>query len=103
VLVEGALADLPERLSSAAELHPKARLGLMLPDELAGSMAEAPLHNAVFFAWGRWSSPGELAERLYAGLRALDSEGCEVILCPVPGDAGIGAAIRDRLRKAAAT
>ena len=34
-------------------------------------------------------------------LRALDAEGCQVILCPLPPVHGIGAAIRDRLRKAA--
>jgi len=41
-----------------------------------------------------------LAHGLYAGLRALDAQGCTVILCPVPPAKGIGAAIRDRLRKA---
>ena len=43
----------------------------------------------------------DAAEKLYAGLRALDAEGCTVILCPMPQPAGIGEAIRDRLRKAA--
>ena len=42
-----------------------------------------------------------MARNLYAGLRALDAEGCSVILCPVPPTEGIGAAIRDRLTKAA--
>lgn len=101
VLVEGSLADLPERLAAAAQLHPNARLGLMLPAELADVTSAAPLRNAVVFAWGRWSAPAEMAEKLYAGLRALDSETCDVILCPLPGVAGIGEAIRDRLRKAA--
>ncbi|MGC9159704.1 MAG: Sua5 family C-terminal domain-containing protein [Terracidiphilus sp.] len=31
----------------------------------------------------------------------MDGEGCTVILCPLPPAAGIGAAICDRLRKAA--
>ena len=101
VLVEGALADLPQRLSAAAQLHTGARLGLMLPDELATIAAQSPFLNSRIFAWGRWSAPHELAERLYAGLRALDAESCEVVLCPVPRDTGIGEAIRDRLRKAA--
>lgn len=102
VLVEGALTDLPNRLAAAAQSHTKARLGLMLPAEIAQVANEASFKNAVVFAWGRWSAPNELAEKLYAGLRALDAEGCNVILCPVPGDTGIGEAIRDRLRKAAA-
>jgi hypothetical protein len=41
-----------------------------------------------------------MARELYAGLRALDGEGCTVILCPLPPVEGIGAAIRDRLGKA---
>lgn len=102
VLVEGALADLPARLADAAQFHTRARLGLMLPAELAEVAAEAPFQNAVVFDWGRWTAPNELAEKLYAGLRTLDAKACEIILCPVPGDAGIGEAIRDRLRKAAA-
>jgi L-threonylcarbamoyladenylate synthase len=99
VLVEGALADLPERLSTAAKQYPESRLGMMLPTELSGKVPQP--RNSATFAWGRWSAPEELAERLYAGLRALDAERCDVILCPVPGDTGISEAIRDRLRKAA--
>ncbi|HUZ05512.1 MAG TPA: L-threonylcarbamoyladenylate synthase [Acidobacteriaceae bacterium] len=53
------------------------------------------------FDWGNWSDPAELAHRLYAGLRALDAMGVAVIVCPVPSAAGIGAAIRDRILKAA--
>jgi L-threonylcarbamoyladenylate synthase len=68
----------------------------MLPEEVA-----APEGVAAVFAWGRWAVPAELARRLYAGLRALDAAGCTAILCPLPASNGIGAAIRDRLRKAA--
>jgi len=38
---------------------------------------------------------------LFAGLRALDADGADLILCPLPSVEGIGAAIRDRLSKAA--
>jgi len=38
---------------------------------------------------------------LFAGLRELDEAGVDAIVCPVPEMGGIGAAIRDRLRKAA--
>jgi len=34
-------------------------------------------------------------------LRALDAQGCTVVLCPLPPHPGIGVALRDRLRKAA--
>ena len=95
VLVEAPLADLRARLAAAALDFPAERLGFMLPAEVA-----APVEGAAVFAWGRWSAPEELARDLYAGLRALDSEGCGVILCPLPPEEGIGAAIRDRLVKA---
>ncbi len=74
------------------------RLGVMLPDGVA---APAAIAQDRVFPWGRWNVPEELAQRLYAGLRALDAADCTVILCPLPAPAGIGAAIRDRLRKAA--
>jgi L-threonylcarbamoyladenylate synthase len=96
VLVEAPLAELGARLGEAALAWPAERVGFMLPAEVA-----APVEGAAVFAWGPWSAPEELARDLYAGLRALDALGCGVILCPVPADEGIGAAIRDRLGKAA--
>ena len=101
ILVEGALAELAARMSRAARPYERERLGVMLPTELAGTTFDPPLRGAAEFAWGGWSAPEELAEKLYAGLRALDAEGCTVIVCPVPDAQGVGEAIRDRLRKAA--
>ena len=105
ILVEGTLAELPSRLAHAVTryepLQGNGRLGLMLPAELAGTVLAGPLRDATDFAWGHWDATGELAEKLYAGLRALDAKGCTVILCPLPEAAGVGEAIRDRLRKAA--
>jgi L-threonylcarbamoyladenylate synthase len=95
VLIECGLAELGARLAEAA-LQQTGRVGVMLPVEVA-----APASVEAAFAWGRWSAPKELARSLYAGLRALDDEGCAVILCPLPPAEGIGAAIRDRLRRAA--
>jgi L-threonylcarbamoyladenylate synthase len=96
VLVEAPLAELPNLLTEAAASHAGERLGLMLPAELA-----SPASNVVAFPWGRWANPEELAANLYSGLRALDAFGCTVILCPLPPSEGLGAAMRDRLRKAA--
>ncbi len=96
-LIEAELAGLSARLNQAAQALPKERLGVMLP---AGVAAPAGIASERVFAWGSWDAPEELAARLYAGLRALDAAGCAVILCPVPTAEGIGAAIRDRLRKA---
>jgi L-threonylcarbamoyladenylate synthase len=101
ILVEGTLAELPVRLAAAAHPHAGNRLGVMLPTELANAALDPPLRDAAEFAWGCWSDPEQLAERLYAGLRALDSDGCAIIFCPLPEAAGLGTAIRDRLHKAA--
>ncbi|MDR3752896.1 MAG: L-threonylcarbamoyladenylate synthase [Terracidiphilus sp.] len=97
VLVEAALAELAACLESAARSETSERVGVMLPD---GVTAPAAIAEDRVFLWGRWNAPEELAQRLYAGLRALDAAGCTVILCPLPAAEGIGAAIRDRLKKA---
>ena len=101
VLVEGTLAELPRRLLEAAAPYSQQRLGLMLPADLASAGLPAKLGAIAVFPWGRWADSEELARDLYAGLRALDARGCTVILCPLPPAAGLGEAIRDRLRKAA--
>jgi L-threonylcarbamoyladenylate synthase len=95
VLVEGRQAELAARLGAAARSWPQERVGLMLPAGI-----ELAIEEAVVFRWGSWAVPEEMARELYAGLRALDAEGCEVIICPLPPGDGIGAAIRDRLLKA---
>jgi L-threonylcarbamoyladenylate synthase len=89
------LSELQTCLTEAAKELAGERIGVMLPAELT-----APADAAAVFPWGRWAAPEELARELYAGLRALDGQGCSVILCPLPPPGGIGAAMRDRLRKA---
>ena len=98
VLVEAPLAELGVRLAEVARSQQQQRVGIMLPGEVA---LPERLTGTQVFEWGRWSVPEELARNLYAGLRELDGRGCTAILCPVPSGDGIGAAIRDRLRKAA--
>ncbi len=95
VLVEGGA----DQLAAAAREYAAAgdRIGLMLPD---GWTAAAP-PEAIVFRWGSWSDPPGLAQRLFLGLRELDRRGVGAILCPLPPDTGLGAAMRDRLRKAA--
>jgi L-threonylcarbamoyladenylate synthase len=95
-LVDAPLAELETRLAEEALRWSGQRVGIMMPAEVPFSMTGAIPH-----LWGRWTKPEELARELYAGLRALDAEGCTVILCPLPPAEGIGVAIRDRLRKAA--
>lgn len=101
ILVEASLEEMPGFLTLFVEgWKNEARIGFMAPAEIAGAgpVAES---GATIFDWGRWDLPEELARNLYSGLRSLDSAGCTVILCPLPSVEGVGAAIRDRLRKAA--
>jgi L-threonylcarbamoyladenylate synthase len=97
VLVDAPLEQLGTRLAEMAHGFQGERVGVMLPEEVARPVAIA---KECVFLWGRWNVPEALAQRLYAGLRALDAAGCTVILCPLPPAEGIGAAIRDRLIKA---
>jgi L-threonylcarbamoyladenylate synthase len=98
VLVEGSEPELGARLAQAVRALTSERVGVMLP---AGIDAPVLAGAAVVHAWGQWSAPEEMARELYAALRELDALGCSVIVCPVPAGEGIGAAIRDRLFKAA--
>ncbi|MGB0082983.1 MAG: L-threonylcarbamoyladenylate synthase [Terracidiphilus sp.] len=97
VLVDAPPEELATRLAEIARGIRGERIGVMLPDgvNVPGGLAECRV-----VAWGAWSKPDEMAHDLYAGLRALDQQGCTVILCPLPAAEGIGAAIRDRLNKA---
>jgi L-threonylcarbamoyladenylate synthase len=97
VLIGAPLDRLPELLAQAANEYRDQRVGIMLPAELPWTASR----GTRIFSWGRWSDPDELARNLYAGLRSLDAQQCTVILCPMPPADGIGAAIRDRLLKAA--
>ncbi|HEX3891585.1 MAG TPA: L-threonylcarbamoyladenylate synthase [Terracidiphilus sp.] len=101
ILVDAPLAVLADRIADQAALHASKRIGLMLPHEvrLAAPIRSDP--HIVIFPWGRWSAPEELARNLYAGLRKLDAAGCTVIVCPMPPAEGLGAALHDRLNKAA--
>ena len=96
VLVEPAADQLGLELARAVAGLPDERVGIMLPAEAA-----PPPEGREIYPWGSWRAPEELARNLYAGLRALDALGCSIIVCPLPQGEGIGAAIRDRLRKAA--
>jgi L-threonylcarbamoyladenylate synthase len=79
------------------QLNSGQKIGVLLPSAWPLPEGFPGLH----FAWGSWDDDQELAQRLFAGLRTLDAMGAEVILCPLPQNSGLGAAIRDRLLKAA--
>ena len=97
VLVEGTLAGgIVPRLETTVDGF-EAQVGVMLPTGWRSGAA------MFVYPWGDWENAEELARRLFSGLRELDEAGATVIVCPVPGAAGIGAALRDRLGKAART
>lgn len=96
VLLEVPLCEVAAKIAATLGAAVGERIGIMLPAEIA-----APAEGAEVFAWGGWSDSEVLARNLYAGLRELDGRGCTVILCPLPPGEGMGAAIADRLRKAA--
>jgi L-threonylcarbamoyladenylate synthase len=91
---EHAMAIAIEQLVARGE-----HVGLMLPD---GWLSATEVRQCMVFSWGKFDQLWMLAARLYAGLRWLDEQQATVILCPIPPATGIGLAILDRLRKAAA-
>ena len=95
---------------------PEARLVLVPPSEQAARVAAlrarglfvgvlsfapgGPVGDATVVDLG--GSEAEAARRLYAAIRDLDASGCDVILAWPPEERGLGLAIADRLRRAAA-
>jgi L-threonylcarbamoyladenylate synthase len=73
------------------------KVGVMAPEEFKSDVRSAD----SIFAWGRWGDLDSLAQRLFAGLRWLDTQEASHIVCPLPAVRGIGRAMRDRLEKAA--
>jgi L-threonylcarbamoyladenylate synthase len=55
--------------------------------------------GVALLAWG--VDQASQAQSLYAALRQADDLGCEVVLAPPPDSSGLGAALLDRLQKAA--
>ncbi len=95
---------------------PAARLVLVRPSEQesrAADLRARGLHVGVL-ALERGAAPGgativelggseeDAARGLYAAIRSLDAAGCDVILAWPPEERGLGLAIADRLRRAAA-
>jgi L-threonylcarbamoyladenylate synthase len=85
-----------ERAASLQERNIAA--GAIVSDEMVITMQQHSDYLSTFGNWGEWL---KYAQKLFASLRALDSYGLVVILCPLPPPEGIGLAIRDRLQRAA--
>jgi L-threonylcarbamoyladenylate synthase len=88
--------DEAELNSQLEQLGKKETVGVMLPHGWT-----IPHGSAKVFSWSSIEDPTALAQTLFAGLRALDSQGVATILCPLPKPEGLGIAIHDRLKKAA--
>ena len=72
------------------------RVGLLLMAHEQTAFAD----HTPSFVMG--ADPISMAQNLYAGLRALDSAGVDMILVTQVEPVGLGEAIADRLRRAAA-
>jgi L-threonylcarbamoyladenylate synthase len=90
VVEESELEGAAERLRTGGR-----RVAALVPE---GAGAAAPLDLLRVVP----REPAGYARRLYAALRELDSEAPEVILVVLPEERGIGRAVADRLRRAAA-
>lgn len=100
----------------ASHYAPRARVIVLHPDEIAAQAAAlrrkgqrvcvlaadlpAAAEDLAGVALPR--SPEALARVLYDRLREADRAECDVVLVTLPDDSGIGAAVADRLRRAAA-
>jgi L-threonylcarbamoyladenylate synthase len=84
---------------AAQLLHAGEAVGLLIAEEDAAQFAPLPVQVQVL---GSASDLPQVAQRLFAALRALDDAGVAVILARDFGSSGLGLAIRDRLTRAAA-
>lgn len=73
------------------------KVGVLAAQEDAEALEQA---GAVVYRLG--SDLSSIARHIYAGLRWLDGQGVDLIVCRDFGESGLGLAINDRLRRAAA-
>ena len=75
------------------------RVGVLLPPEMA--RPDLPATAAPIAVMAVPASLEDYASSLYRLLRSLDQQGCDIILATLPQADGLGAALRDRLLRAA--
>jgi L-threonylcarbamoyladenylate synthase len=100
----GTGAALSALVDAARELLSRGRVvGIIAAEEDRNELAAlASDRNALMCIIGARDRPTDVATRLYATLRDLDAARAHVILVHGFGDDGLGAAVQDRLRRAAA-
>jgi L-threonylcarbamoyladenylate synthase len=103
-LYEGNTQPVLETLIEAARAAIAAgqSVGVIAAEEDRGGLARLASPRLTIRTLGSQFSPEAVASQLYAALRELDTAGVDVILVRGFPDHGIGAAIQDRLRRAAA-
>ncbi len=72
------------------------KVGVLAADEEAEALEQA---GAVVYRLG--ADLNSIARHIYAGMRWLDGQGVDLILCRDYGESGLGLAVRDRLTRAA--
>lgn len=78
-------------------------VGIIAAEEDRGELAGLASDQKILLRLiGPHGTPAIVAARLYATLRELDAAGADVILVHGFGEDGLGAAVQDRLRRAAA-
>jgi L-threonylcarbamoyladenylate synthase len=105
---DGAPTDVVARLArDARDLTARGRrVGILAPDDVLVALAPtiaAPAANGrvLVESLGRRSRPEEAARAIFAALRRMDEAGVDVILAGGPERGALGAAVWDRLRRAA--
>ena len=95
----------PGQLESHYAPHAQVRLNITAPkpgEALLAFGANVPPHDGPMINLSASGDTTEAAINLFAALRTLDASGCQTIaVMPIP-ETGLGAAINDRLRRAAA-
>ena len=98
----GAVLQLLTEAAGAALAEGKS-VGLIVAEEDRAALASLGAHPRLFSrAIGSEDAPDVVASRLYPTLRELDAAGADIILVRGFSDRGLGAAVQDRLRRAAA-
>jgi L-threonylcarbamoyladenylate synthase len=99
-LYEGAAATARMMDDALAAIGRGKRVGVLIPQEDGPAFEALPVHTVLL---GAEADPAMVARRLYAALRELDASDVDLILArAVGGSTGLGLALRDRLRRAAA-
>lgn len=100
ILYDGSVEAMRAAMLAEARRRREAgeRVGLLLADEDVPAFVES---GAIIHSLGATTSPERVAASLFAGLRALELAGVQVILCRSFDQSGLGLAVHDRLLRAA--